>query len=66
MRILQRLIAVGATVSGKKMQLGVPEAVIVGHKCTYEGRVPDESKVAKIRDWPACRNVTEVRGFLGT
>ena len=28
--------------------------------------VPDESKVAKIRDWPACRNVTEVRGFLGT
>lgn len=48
------------------MQFAVPEALIVGHRCTYEGRLPDDSKVAKIRDWPICKSVTEVRGFLGT
>ena len=30
------------------------------------GRLPDESRVQKILDWPICRNLTEVRGFLGT
>src|ERR1700710_2199893 len=43
-----------------------PSSVIVGHKCTIEGRVPEESKVQKIRDWPECQNVSQVRGFLGT
>ena len=28
--------------------------------------MPDESRVQKILDWPICRNLTEVRGFLGT
>jgi hypothetical protein len=45
--------------------VAVPEVVILGHKCTYEGRVPDDSKAAKIRDWPPCKNVTDVRAFLG-
>jgi hypothetical protein len=31
-----------------------------------EGRIPEESKVQKICDWPACKTVTQVRGFLGT
>ena len=38
----------------------------MGHKCTMEGRLPDESRVQKIVDWPICRDLTEVRGFLGT
>jgi len=65
-RILQRLENVGATISASKFILAAPTATIVGHKCTFEGRVPDESKVQKIRDWPEPTNHTQVRGFLGT
>ncbi|KIO11678.1 hypothetical protein M404DRAFT_78782, partial [Pisolithus tinctorius Marx 270] len=42
-----------------------PSAVIIGHTCTFEGRIPEESKVQKICDWPECRNLTQVCGFLG-
>ena len=65
-RILQRMKAVGGTFNGKKFEACVPSAIIVGHKCTIEGRVPDDSKVQKIRDWPPCTTLTEVRAFLGT
>jgi len=65
-RILHRLHCAGATVSAKKLFIAVPEVVILGHKCTYDGRVPDDSKIAKIRDWPSCKNLTDVRAFLGT
>lgn len=65
-RVIQRIKAVGGTFSGKKLQICGPTAEIVGHRCTYEGRIPDDSKVQRIRDWPACRSLTEVRAFLGT
>jgi hypothetical protein len=65
-RILQHLENVGATVSASKFVLAAPTATIVGHKCTFEGRVPDEFKVQKIRDWPEPTNHTQVRRFLGT
>lgn len=64
-RVLQRIKYVGGTVSAKKFVVAAPSIVVVGHKVSFEGRVPDESKVQKIRDWPYCTNVTEVRGFLG-
>jgi hypothetical protein len=64
--ILQRLENVGATVSMTKFVLAVPTTIIAGHKCTFEGRVPEDSKVQKIRDWPEPKNATHVRGFLGT
>jgi hypothetical protein len=64
-RILHRLRRAGATVSAKKLFIAVPEVVILGHKCNYEGRVPDESKIAKIRDWPPCNSLSDVRAFLG-
>jgi hypothetical protein len=64
-RILQRLQNVRATVSAKKFVLTAPDATIVGHKCTIEGRIPHENKVQKIQDWPECSNMTHVCGFLG-
>ncbi|KIK72683.1 hypothetical protein PAXRUDRAFT_73121, partial [Paxillus rubicundulus Ve08.2h10] len=48
-----------------KFILAVPDATIIGHKCTLEGRIPHEDKVQKIRDWLECSNVTHIRGFLG-
>jgi hypothetical protein len=65
-RIIQRIKHAGGTFSGLKSYICTESAIIVGHKCTYDGRVPEESRVQKILDWPTCTNVSEVRGFLGT
>lgn len=59
-RILHRLGHAGATVSASKLQIAEPEVDIVGHRCTFEGRIADPSRVSKIANWPACCNVTEV------
>lgn len=53
----------GNTFSGTKSFPCVESAIVVGHKCTYGGRMPDEAKIKKIVSWPICRNLTEVRGF---
>jgi hypothetical protein len=63
--ILHCLHCTGATISVNKLFITVPEVIILGHKCTYEGCVPDDSKMAKICDWPPCKNVTDIRAFLG-
>jgi hypothetical protein len=65
-RVIQRVYKAGATFSASKMELCVPVVMAVGHRCSYDGRSPDDSKVQKIRDWPSCKSLTEVRGFLGT
>jgi hypothetical protein len=64
-QILHRLGCSGATVSAKKLFVAVPEVIILGHKCNYEGRVPDDSKIARVRDWPPCKKLSDVQGFLG-
>jgi hypothetical protein len=64
--ILQRLENVGVTISTSKFVLVAPTATIVGHKCTFEGCMPEESKVQKIHDWPEPTNHMQVCGFLGT
>ena len=65
-RVIQRIKHAGGTFSSLKSFVCVESTIIVGHRCTYEGRIPDELHVQKIMDWPICRNLTEVRGFLGT
>src|SRR5271154_2423497 len=54
------------TFSGPKLFLCVPEIIVLGHRCTYEGRLPDESRVVAIRKWGPCGNLLEVRTFLRT
>ena len=65
-RILHRFKHAGATASAPKLFIATPEVIVLSHKCTYEGRIPDDSKMAKIRSWPACKTVTDVHAFLGT
>jgi hypothetical protein len=65
-RVIQRISHAGGTFSAIKSNLCVKSAIIVGHKCMADGRMPDESRVQKILDWPIFRNLMEVRGFLGT
>jgi len=64
-RVVQRVKAYGATFSGPKAFIGVPTANILGHICTYEGRIVDPVRVQAIQDWPIPTTVSEVRAFLG-
>jgi len=64
-RILHHFLCASATILAKKIFITVPEVVVLGHKCNYEGRVPDDSKIAKIHNWPNCKNLSDVCTFLG-
>lgn len=64
-RIMHRVKRSGATFSPNKSQICLPEVVIVGQKCTPEGRLPDIDKVDKILNWPPLSTPKEARGFLG-
>jgi hypothetical protein len=54
------------TVSAPKLFIAAPEVLILGHKCTYEGHILDDSKTAKIESWPLCKTVTDMCASLGT
>ncbi|KZV59518.1 hypothetical protein PENSPDRAFT_555065, partial [Peniophora sp. CONT] len=65
-RIVQRMKYSGGTFSGVKSFLCAPETTIIGHRCTYEGRLPDLTNLDKVINWGPCRDVSDVRAFLGT
>jgi transposase InsO family protein len=64
-RVLHRVLRAGATISSKKAQICLPEALIVGQRCNAKGREPDTDKVDKILKWPPLTTPKEVRRFLG-
>src|SRR5882762_7134687 len=65
-RVVQRMKYCGGTFSGYKATLCAEEITVVGHRCTIQGRLPDESRVSKIVNWGPCNNISDVRAFLGT
>jgi hypothetical protein len=56
----------GGTFSGYKSTLCSSEIIVLGHRCTSEGRLPDPSRIEKIENWGELRDLTDVRAFLGT
>ena len=64
--VIHRLGHAGATISTKKIFIAAPEVIVLGHKCTYKGHIPDDSKVDKVRTWPPCKTITDVHTFLST
>ena len=65
-RIVTRMRYAGGTFSGVKSILIARETTVIGHRCTPEGRLPDESRVVAIKNWGPCQNLSDVRAFLGT
>ena len=65
-RVIHRLGHAGATISTKKIFIAAPEVIVLGHKCTYKGHIPDDSKVDKVHTWPPCQTITDVHMFLST
>ncbi len=48
------------------MVLCAEEIIAVGHCCTPLGQLLDPKYINKIAKWGPCKNVSEVRTFLGT
>ena len=65
-RIVQRMKYSGGTYSGYKSTLCAPEITVLGHRCTYDGRLPEQGKVDTIVNWGPCKTLSDVRAFLGT
>ena len=65
-RVVQRMKYCGGTFSGYKTTLCAAEITVVGHRCTREGRIPEPDRVGVIQKWGPCKNISDVRAFLGT
>jgi hypothetical protein len=65
-RVVQRMKYAGGTFSGFKSILCAREILVLGHRCTPEGRLPDITKVDKIANWGPLHDLSDVRAFLGT
>ena len=65
-RIVQRMWYSGGTFSGTKSCLASGDQEIVGHRCTYEGRKPSENRIKVLEQWGPCKDVPELRSFVGT
>ena len=64
-RVVQRMKYCGETFLGYKATLCASEITVVSHRCTFEGLL-EESRIEKVLNWGPCKNVSEVRAFLGT
>jgi hypothetical protein len=64
--ILHCFCCTATTVSMKELFIAIPEVIILGHKCNFDGCILDDTKIAKIHDLPACQNLTDVCLFLET
>ena len=60
-RIAQRMKYSGGTFSGYKSTLCAAEITVLGHRCTIEGRLPDEGRISKVMNWGPCQDLTDVR-----
>ncbi|RPD57649.1 hypothetical protein L227DRAFT_467307, partial [Lentinus tigrinus ALCF2SS1-6] len=65
-RVVQCMKHAGGTLSGKKLVLCAHEIVVVGHQCMLEGRLLETSNVEAVVNWGPCKDLSEVRAFLGT
>ena len=65
-RVVQHMKYCGGTFSGFKTRLCVPKITVLGHRCTFEGWLPNQGWVEKVVNWGPCKDLTNVRAFLGT
>lgn len=65
-RVVQRMKFSGGTFSGYKSKICAPEITVLGHRCTFEGRLPEQDRINKIINWGPCKDLSDVRAFVGT
>jgi hypothetical protein len=64
-RILTKLGTINLKLAPKKCVFGAQSAEHLGHIIQKNQLLADPKKIAAVQNWPAPRNVTEVRAFLG-
>lgn len=64
-RVLSQLESAGLTLNGEKSFFGIREILLVGFICNEHGKKPDPKKVNALDKITACKNVSDVRRFLG-
>lgn len=64
--VLTRLRSAGLKLKPSKCHLFQTEVRYLGHVVSKQGVATDPEKTTAIADWPIPRNVSELRGFLGT
>jgi hypothetical protein len=64
-KILQKLRAAGLKINKEKSQFRRSELKYLGHVVTTVGIATDPEKVSTIANYPAPRNVKELKSFLG-
>ena len=69
---LYRLDEIFARLQSAKLKLKPSKCLLFqrsveffGHVISENGIAMQDEKISAIRDWPLCRNVTEVRSFMG-
>lgn len=65
-RVVARMIYAGGTFSGKKAVLCKGVFEVVGHTCSYEGRIADPKRIEVIMNWGKLANFSQVKAYLGT
>ena len=63
--VFQRLKDAGLSLRGYKCHIGLSQVCYLGHTLSCKGMMPDEGKVAAVRDRPIPKDAGEVRQFLG-
>jgi len=64
--VFQRIRGANLKLKPSKCSLFQRSVVFLGHVFSEAGIAMQEEKIAAVRDWPPCRNLTEVRAFIGT
>ena len=62
--VLERCKSNNITISRKKLEIG-EEIEFAGHVISSKGIRPDPSKFQAIRDFPAPKNIKELRSYMG-
>ncbi|KAG5633522.1 hypothetical protein H0H81_007122, partial [Sphagnurus paluster] len=65
-RILQRMKYCGGTSSGKKLQVCVEQFKVLERVCMPQGRLPEISQMELLCNWGPCKDILELRAWLGT
>lgn len=63
--VFERIQGAGLKLNLKKCELFRQEVKFLGHKITTEGVHTDEDKITAVKEWPAPKNIHELRSFLG-
>ena len=65
-KVIETLLKAGLTPNRKKCEFCLPSVIYLGFRVDKEGLRPDEDRIKPIIEFPAPKNIKELRRFLGS